>query len=60
MNSPRCLHVEISSLRLFRIATWGLVIRKIFCEAAAQQLKKIESAEDKSEDVKKLDDKKKA
>ena len=56
MNSLRCLHVEISSLRLFRIAMWGLVIRKNFCEVVAQQMKKIESAED----VKKLDDKKKA
>ena len=28
MNFRRCLHVEISSLRLFRLAMCGLVIRK--------------------------------
>ena len=30
MNLRRCLHVEISSLRLFNVAMCGLVIRKNF------------------------------
>ena len=30
MNLRLCLHVEISSLRLFSVAMWGLVNRKNF------------------------------
>ena len=37
MNLRQCLHVEISSLRLFRVDLCGLVIRKNFSEVQGLQ-----------------------